>query len=176
MACFQKGDSPDVNVLFLFGFAAGNALIDIICAALFFIRRDDVLKNYVAVDSKSGNSRNESLLKNQHMSDAEEGHSSSNIAVVSASNTNLNMASALTHVGGDTLRTGAVFVAAMVASLTDLNPTLCDAWAAVVVTITILFLVGPLLKEIGKAYTRLSTDKIILAAANAQGDVRESTY
>jgi Co/Zn/Cd efflux system component len=49
------------------------------------------------------------------MSDAEEGHSSSNIAVVSASNTNLNMASALTHVGGDTLRTGAVFVAAMVA-------------------------------------------------------------
>jgi predicted nucleic acid-binding protein len=53
---------------------------------------------------------------------------------------------------------------------------LCDAWAAVVVTITILFLVGPLLKEIGKAYTRLSTDKIILAAANAQGDVRESTY
>lgn len=45
-----------------------------------------------------------------------------------------------------------------------------------VVTITILFLVGPLLKEIGKAYTRLSTDKIILAAANAQGDVRESTY
>jgi hypothetical protein len=44
--------------------------------------------------------------------------------------------------------------------VTDLNPTLCDAWAAVVVTITILFLVGPLLKEIGKAYSRLSNDQI----------------
>lgn len=63
MIIIDPSDSPDVNVLFLFGFAAGNALIDIICAALFFIRRDDVLKNYVAVDSKSGNSRNESLLK-----------------------------------------------------------------------------------------------------------------
>jgi hypothetical protein len=63
MIIIDPSDSSDVNVLFLFGFAAGNALIDIICAALFFIRRDDVLKNYVAVDSKSGNSRNESLLK-----------------------------------------------------------------------------------------------------------------
>jgi hypothetical protein len=47
--------------------------------------------------------------------------------------------------------------------VTDLNPTLCDAWAAVVVTITILFLVGPLLTEIAKAYSRLSNDKLILA-------------
>lgn len=109
----------------------------------------------------------------------------------SSSNTNVNMASALTHVGGDSLRTGAVFVAASVAryslsnppvapyaltltptfiafcssffSLTDFNPTLCDAWAAVVVTITILFLIGPLLKEIGKAHSRLANEKIILS-------------
>lgn len=47
-------------------------------------------------------------------------------------------------------------------SVTDLNPTLCDAWAAVVVTITILFLVGPLLKEIARAHSRLSKEKLHL--------------
>lgn len=36
-------------------------------------------------------------------------------SATSGADTNLNMASALTHVGGDTLRTGAVFIAAMVA-------------------------------------------------------------
>ena len=40
----DPSDSPDVNVIFLFGFAAGNALIDVICSVLFYLRRDDVLK------------------------------------------------------------------------------------------------------------------------------------
>ena len=41
--------SPDVDVVFLFAFAAGNALIDVICAALFFLRRGDVLKTPLAL-------------------------------------------------------------------------------------------------------------------------------
>lgn len=44
MIILDPSDSGSVNVIFLFGFAAGNALIDIICTALFYIRRDDVLK------------------------------------------------------------------------------------------------------------------------------------
>lgn len=162
----DPSDSADVDVIFLFGFAAGNALIDIICAFLFFMRRDDVLKT----PQRAG------LMQNQHHMDDEAGEraETKELSSNSSSNTNVNMASALTHVGGDSLRTGAVFVAASVASLTDFNPTLCDAWAAVVVTITILFLIGPLLKEIGKAHSRLANEKIILSAN--ERTIRESTY
>lgn len=173
----DPSDSVDVKVVFLFAFAIGNAIIDVICAALFYLRRRDVLKTPLkSVEVQ------ESLLEHQHQKDYETGESTSESKELQPSssseahNTNLNMASALTHVGGDSLRTGAVFVAATVASVTDLNPTLCDAWAAVVVTITILFLVGPLLSEIRKAYSRLSTEKLILAGASTAGESRESTY
>lgn len=69
-----------------------------------------------------------------------------------ASSFNLNMASAFTHVGGDTLRTAAIFFAAVVTSLTSIPGSKCDAWADVIVTITIVVLVIPLLKEITSAY------------------------
>jgi Co/Zn/Cd efflux system component len=56
----------------------------------------------------------------EDVSDTKELQSSSSSSSNSGSSgkgrdTNLNMASALTHVGGDSLRTGAVFVAAIVA-------------------------------------------------------------
>jgi Co/Zn/Cd efflux system component len=50
---------------------------------------------------------------------------------------NVNMASAFTHVGADTLRTSSVFVAAAIAALTNVPGEICDAWASIVVTITI---------------------------------------
>jgi hypothetical protein len=61
-----------------------------------------------------------SLDQNQHQKDQEVGEDaaaegSSGGSSKAPSSTNLNMASALTHVGGDSLRTGAVFVAAIVA-------------------------------------------------------------
>ena len=58
------------------------------------------------------------------------------------------MASAFTHVGGDTLRTAAIFFAAVVTTATTIPGRICDAWADVIVTITIVFLVIPLVKEI----------------------------
>lgn len=63
-------------------------------------------------------------------------------------NINLNMASALTHVSGDSLRTSSVFIAAVVATTTKYSGAICDAWAAVVVTITIIFIIIPLAYEI----------------------------
>ncbi len=55
---------------------------------------------------------------------------------------------------GDTLRTLAALAAAIVATVTDESGTLCDAWACIVVTITIVFLVIPLLSAIYNAYNK----------------------
>mmetsp|Transcript_19861 Transcript_19861/g.28552 ORF Transcript_19861/g.28552 Transcript_19861/m.28552 type:complete len:308 (+) Transcript_19861:60-983(+) len=135
-------DADNVNVYFLYGFASGNALVDIICAVLFYLRRRDVLQQ--------SSSLYESFAKKQASKDVSSTSNSraraSSLSLMPI--TNLNMASALTHVGGDTLRTGAVFIAAAVASATNVKGAVCDAWAAIVVTITIVFLVVPLTSEI----------------------------
>lgn len=154
----------DVDVAFLFGFAAGNFLVDIICAALFYLRRHDVLKSEVQ----------KPLLEEQYDQTLSESQEVSEEGNTHTHSLNLNMASALTHVGGDTLRTAAVFIAAMVASLSDIDSTLCDAWAAVVVTVTIIFLVVPLVKEITKAYRFLSEEAKTSSALESEA-VRNST-
>jgi Co/Zn/Cd efflux system component len=51
---------------------------------------------------------------------------------------NFNMISAWTHVGGDTLRTLAVFAAAVISSITGIDGDICDAWAAIVSGCTII--------------------------------------
>ena len=62
------------------------------------------------------------------------------------------MISALTHVGGDTMRTMSVFFAAVIATAGQPS-SLCDAWAAIVVSFTICIAVIPLVNEIYKAAT-----------------------
>ena len=47
---------------------------------------------------------------------------------------NLNMMSAFTHVGGDTIRTISVLTAATVSWLSGIDGDICDAWAAIAVT------------------------------------------
>ena len=49
---------------------------------------------------------------------------------------NLNMMSAFTHVGGDTIRTISVLTAATVSLLSGIDGDICDAWAAIAVTIS----------------------------------------
>lgn len=51
---------------------------------------------------------------------------------------NFNMISAWTHVGGDLLRTIAVFAAALISSITGIDGDICDAWAAIVSGLTII--------------------------------------
>jgi Co/Zn/Cd efflux system component len=76
---------------------------------------------------------------------AEEG---ANADEQSALQRNLNMVSAFFHIGGDTLRTVSIFIAAIISSLTKFPSELCDAWAAVVVSATIIFLAVPMSVEI----------------------------
>jgi Co/Zn/Cd efflux system component len=64
---------------------------------------------------------------------------------------NLNMISAFAHILGDTLRTISMFAAAVASTWTGIDGDVCDAGAAVVVTITILVICWPLIVEIRKA-------------------------
>ena len=61
---------------------------------------------------------------------------------------NLNMMSAFTHILGDTLRTIAMFLAALVSTISGVEGDICDAWAALVVSITILVLCLSLVLDI----------------------------
>ena len=125
------GSGDNVDVIFLYAFASANFVVDVISAWMFYVRGDDILVT-----------DRESFTTEQ----------SDDIGPTKA---NLNMISALTHVGGDTLRTFSVFIAAVIATVSSTPSSLCDAWAAVVVAVTICAAVIPLIKEIWKAAVRL---------------------
>ena len=63
---------------------------------------------------------------------------------------NTNMMSALTHLSGDTLRTLAVFTAALVATFAGQPSSKCDAVASLVVSFSIFGILIPLIREISK--------------------------
>jgi Co/Zn/Cd efflux system component len=62
------------------------------------------------------------------------------------------MISAFTHVGGDTLRTVSVLIAAMISTIGGINADVCDAWAAIAVSVTIIALLTPLMGNIFKEF------------------------
>jgi Co/Zn/Cd efflux system component len=137
-------ENEKVNVFYLFGFASGNAAVDIVCAILFYLRRRDVLYN--PLEAKIIDDQSVTSLLSEERKDPEKCIADDQEKNPSA--VNLNMASALTHVSGDTLRTSAVFIAAVVAVTSKYSGALCDAWAAMIVTVTIIFIVIPLVTEI----------------------------
>jgi Co/Zn/Cd efflux system component len=124
----------DVNIVFLWAFSSANAVVDVISGLMFYIKGADALRVHAPVRTFS---RAERVLSG-------EGRKVSFLP-------NLNMMSALTHVGSDTLRTASVFIAALITTVSGANGNLCDAWAAIVVSITIIFAVIPLCNEIYKA-------------------------
>ena len=131
------GEDEDVNVYFLWAFSVANFFVDLISSLLFYSRGKDALVSHAdhaplrtfSLDRRSFDMGKRSIIPVP----------------------NLNMISALTHVGGDTLRTVSVFVAALVATAFDQSVALCDAWASVVVSFSIFICVIPLCKEIYNA-------------------------
>lgn len=101
--------------------------VDLLSSFMFYSKRHTVFVN--DEDDISYQSLNETLIP----ADAED---SAALGSSKKTRTNLNMMSAFTHVGGDTLRTLSVFVAALIATLTNISSTITDAWAAVAVTVT----------------------------------------
>jgi len=144
-------EADDVGIYFLYGFASANFVVDLISTMMFYIRRNEVFFDISKSgeveqvdDVNSNNIDDEAGLKANDMST--KSHNTSTKSTKSVKN--LNMISAFTHVGGDTLRTIAVFIAAVVADTTSVAGSVCDAWAAVIVSITIFGCVVPLSYEI----------------------------
>lgn len=131
----RSGGDDSTNVVFLFAYASVNVVIDIICITMFYYRKDDILHN--KFPSFTGEPIERNLKPGQK---------------TMFSNANINMFAAFTHIGSDTLRTFAIFLAAIVSSATGLKSSLCDAWAAIVVSVTIFFAITPLMREVYNAY------------------------
>lgn len=155
----NKGEGGDpVNVLFLFAFAGANMFVDIVSGIMFYLRGKSALGGqYIAPLRSVSFSLIDEHNNHSHVHDftsptgPEGGNKNSHKSFYLP---NLNMISALTHVGSDTMRTTAVFVAAILATVTGLNGDVCDATAALVVSCTIVIAVIPLCSEIYGAATR----------------------
>lgn len=86
------------------------------------------------------------------------GADSNNVANRPGYKKNLNMLSAFVHVGGDTIRTLSVIIGAAVSTIFHVDADICDAWAAIVVSVTIVFMVVPLIRDIITSACSLGTD------------------
>lgn len=113
----------EVNIEIVLAFAAINLVVDIVCIALFCMRRKTVF-----TEKHSAESSEESPAKK----------------------TNYNMVSAGLHVFCDTLRTCFMLTAAIVSQAAGIDGTLADAWASLAVSLIILVFVGILLSELYK--------------------------
>eukprot|EP00605_Chrysophyceae_sp_TOSAG23-4_P001614 GSChrysophyteH1.ASY1.ANO1.1774.1 assembled CDS len=145
-----KPEDDDVDIYIMYGFAIGNALVDVVSLYMFWAKGESVFQQ----DSRT--------LASQEILDDEIEVGGDQINQIVQAGTgkekNLNMISAFTHVGGDTLRTFSIFFAALIANLGGGAPYLCDAWAAAVVTLTIVIMVIPLSREIWGAYWRITAE------------------
>lgn len=172
----------DVDILFLWLFSSLNAVVDIVSGYMFYSKGTDVFYEDESLERRSQldadmspNSKHamvdENGIRTSNGSDPNENDvvpSPTSPATNDNGSKNLNMISAFTHVGGDTLRTLSVFIAAAVATAGSIPGYLCDAWAAVFVSITIVIMIIPLLHEIIGAHKRISA-RIILVDADATG-------
>eukprot|EP01036_Dinobryon_divergens_P024019 gene24019-32426_t len=185
-------EKNDVNVEYLYAYAAANLLVDLICAGLFYLKslrsgdlflEDDYLVNVQRMeDEEGGRGDGETktaggieLLSPMHNkpppspeqttppSTSPDPHgvsrersrndSSENLLVqtqqqTSRSKRNINMMAAFSHILGDTLRTVAEFMAALVSTITGIDGDECDAVAAIVVSFTIVVLCCNIIREI----------------------------
>ncbi len=91
-------DATSVNIMLVF--ASANITIDAICIAMFYFRKDDILyhrfPSFSADTQPVPQSPASPVLRN----------------------VNINMFSAFTHIGSDTFRTAAIFLAAIVSTTT----------------------------------------------------------
>lgn len=146
-------EDDDVKIDVMYGFAIANALVDVISIYMFWVKGTEVFRQ---------DAHGLAVQEDTHLEDASEGVVAGEAgpvrSVVTGTEKNLNMISAFTHVGGDTMRTFSIFFAALIASAGGGPAYLCDAWAAAVVTLTIIIMVIPLIKEIWGAYGKISAE------------------
>jgi len=147
-------EEPEVNIATLYAFSSVNFCVDILSVWMFYRKGKSAFEyDQPAVDE-------EAAAAAAHAGAAEGGEEGEGggaaIADVPADTDpeakpkNVNMMSAFLHVGADSIRTFAVFSAAAVAT-SGQDGAKCDAWAAEVCTLTVLFMIIPVVKEIRKS-------------------------
>jgi len=144
----RADDEEDVNIYVLWGFSSLNAVVDVISFYMFWSKGRDVF--YYQPLSESTVPGEEETT-----SDLISNNKTASNAHQTSSYKNLNMISAFSHVGGDTLRTLSIFIAAAYATVTGAPGYVVDAWATAIVTLTIVAMICPLILEIYRAYHRL---------------------
>lgn len=166
----------DVPVSYLYGFAILNLVIDTLCGTFFYIRGKEVffepiipipmLSLEISLDSEEeerefGHLEEDlDLTLSGHSEGMGNRHGQQNRSAGEGTmRKNLNMLSAFTHVGGDTVRTISVIVAATVSSLFHIDADICDAWAAVAVAVTIVLITLPLIFDIIAAAKKICDDR-----------------
>lgn len=160
---YKPTGDDDVKISFLYGFASANMLVDILSGYMFLQKGKAAFVSEIKLehrflskdftrDSKDVRWREEPTTTNSE-NYIENGDEAGEAA---SPKKNLNMVSACTHLSADTLRTLSIFAAAIVNSATGARGDLCDAWACIVVTATIVVMVYPLINEIFKAYSAIS--------------------
>lgn len=152
----DHGADDDVDVVFLYAYASANAVVDVVSNYMFWERKHEVFENVTKGDLNI-------CMESNSISRDIEGDGTRLEKQRMAKDRNLNMLSAFTHLGSDSLRTLAVFVAAVIIS-TDkgVSSSLVDAWAAVIVTITIVAFVIPLMYGVITKYQILTADETLL--------------
>lgn len=128
-------------------------------------------ENVPLLSHKNGH-RNTNSKSNGNSNSSSSNNSSGNSSSSSGNKSmNMVMMTAFSHVGGDSLRTLAVFAASVISTTTGADPDICDAWSALVSCIGIILGCLYLLMEVGK---KAVIELNILMANNSDGN-RKST-
>lgn len=142
----KSGVVVPVKINYLYGFAAANLFIDFL-SSYVFLRNDSKEHVFFISTVKEVDDLNifGSDIPNPTL------NTEVNSTPKAKKRVNLNMISAFTHLTGDSMRSISVFIAALVSTFSGVQSQICDAWAAVVVTVTIVLMVVPLIREIFRA-------------------------
>ena len=149
----RKPSDTNIDVLFLLCFGVVNLAIDIISFLLFYFNFDSVL-----LRTSTENSLDVSGYASIHDTTFE-------TEVIRLPN--LNMLSALSHVGADALRTISMLLGATACTL-GMNCRLADSWAAIACSVTIIFIIIPQAREINRAFRTYNyTESVELIHSNS---------
>lgn len=173
-----KQPTPEVDsvsVVYLYGFAGVNLVVDIFCICMFYFRGKDVFYErrrdmlpQLSLDTSIHSDDSDEFgtldddfyapdspgRQDDHKDDDRRG--GDDVRYLDREEDidrkrNLNMMSAFAHLGGDTFRTLSVLGAAVAASITGASVDKCDAWGAIVVAGLVLLLMIPLVIDIIKS-------------------------
>lgn len=151
---FPSNDDS-VNVFFLYGFASFNLVIDI-ASGYMFLRKGKKFAYTEQLEQESvGNVVTDGIIENGTTIANMNNTKTDQPTLVLQKTLNINMLAAFSHLGADSLRTASIFLAAIVASATDIDSGLCDAWAAIIVSTTIFVMAVPLINCIIKSALKL---------------------